>query len=110
MGRYVFKRLLMLIPVLLGVMLIVFIFQAISPDDPAAMLLGTTATQEQIDALSKKLGLDQPIVVQYAKYVWNLVAHGDLGTSYTSSQGLMLMVPVLYRIAGETLKKLGTRE
>ena len=79
----------MLIPVLLGVMLIVFIFQAISPDDPAAMLLGTTATQEQIDALSKKLGLDQPIVVQYAKYVWNLVAHGDLGTSYTSGQPVL---------------------
>jgi len=89
MVRYIIKRLLMLIPVMLGVMLIVFIFQAISPDDPVQMLLGTTATQEQIDALTKKLGLDQPIYIQFIRYVWNLVAHGDLGTSYTSGQPVL---------------------
>ena len=50
------------------------------------MLLGSSATQEQKDALTVKLGLDQPIVVQYVKYVANLVTKGDLGTSYTSGQ------------------------
>ena len=89
MTRYIIKRLVMLIPVMLGVMLVVFVFQAISPDNPVQMLLGNSATQEQIDELTAKLGLDQPIPVQFVKYVANLVTKGDLGTSYTSGQPVL---------------------
>ena len=86
MVRYVLKRLLMMIPVLLGVMLIVFIFQAISGDDPAAMLLGVGATDEQIAELRQEMGLDKPIIVQFANYVWDFFLHGDLGTSYATGR------------------------
>jgi peptide/nickel transport system permease protein len=79
----------MLIPIMLGVMLIVFIFQAISPDDPARLLAGSTATDEQIEALHVKFGLDKPIPVQYANYVGNLVLHGSLGVSYTTGQPVL---------------------
>jgi peptide/nickel transport system permease protein len=89
MARYIVKRLLMLIPVMLGVMLVVFIFQAISPDDPVQMLLGNSATAEQKAELTAKLGLDRPVPVQFFKYVINLVTKGDLGTSYTSNQPVL---------------------
>jgi peptide/nickel transport system permease protein len=82
----------MLIPVLLGVMLIVFIFQAISDDDPVKMLLGIGATEEQVVELTHKMGLDQPVYVQFFKYLWNFVTKGDLGTSYATNR------PVLYEI------------
>jgi len=89
MVRYVIKRLIMLIPVLLGVMLIVFIFQAISDDDPVSMLLGVGATQDMKDALTQKLGLDQPIYIQFLKYVWNFFTRADLGTSYASGRSVL---------------------
>lgn len=92
MTRYIIKRILLLIPVVLGVMLVVFIFQAISPADPVLNMLGSTATQEDIDAMTVKLGLDKPILVQYLQYVYNFFFHLDLGTSYISHQ------PVMYEI------------
>lgn len=86
MVRYVIRRLLMLIPVLLGVMLIVFLFQSVSGDDPAKMLLGQGALEADVVAMRAKLGLDQPIYVQYFRYVWNFFTRGDLGTSYTTGR------------------------
>jgi len=76
----------MLIPVLLGVMLIVFFFQTVSKDDPVKILLGQGALEEDVIAMRKKLGLDQPVVVQYFRYVWNFFTKGDLGTSYTTGR------------------------
>ena len=93
----------MLIPVILGVMLVIFIFQAISPDDPVRSILGLDATQAQMDALRVKLGLDQPILIQYVKYVWNFVRYGDLGTSYITNQPvfteLMHRFPITVKLA-----------
>ena len=103
MVRYVIRRLLMLIPVLLGVMLIVFVFQSISGDDPVKMLLGQGALEEDVIAMRAKLGLDQPIFVQYFRYVWNFFTRGDLGTSYTTGrpvfQEIMLRFPYTLRLA-----------
>lgn len=103
MVRYVIKRLLMLIPVLLGVMLFVFIFQSLSHDDPVKMLLGQSATQAEITALRAKLGLDQPILIQYFRYVWNFFTKGDLGTSYTTGRPvfdeIMFRFPYTLRLA-----------
>ncbi len=103
MVRYVIKRLLMLIPVLLGVMLFVFIFQSLSKDDPVKMLLGQGALESEVVALRAKLGLDQPVIIQYFRYVWNFFTKGDLGISYTTNRPvfaeIMSKFPYTVRLA-----------
>jgi peptide/nickel transport system permease protein len=86
MLRYIGNRLLMLVPVLLGVIIIVFIFQQIAPGDPVVSILGTKYTQEQYDEVREELGIDDPILQQFGRYVWKLVTKGDLGTSYSANQ------------------------
>lgn len=83
MYKYILKRLLALIPVLIGVTFIVFCIMSFSPGDPARMLLGAGATPESIEALRDEMGLNDPIIVQYGHYLWDLV-RGDMGTSYVS--------------------------
>ena len=80
MLRYIAKRLLLMIPVLLGISLVVLILIDITPGDPARMLLGTQATQEQVDELREELGLNDPLPVRYGQFIWN-VLHGDFGIS-----------------------------
>lgn len=85
MFKYVLKRLLMLIPVLIGVTFLVFLIISFTPGDVAAMIIGDNATEESIQELREEMGLNDPIVVQYAKYVGNL-ATGDMGTSYATGK------------------------
>ncbi|MCD8116022.1 MAG: ABC transporter permease [Oscillospiraceae bacterium] len=85
---YTLKRIVLVIPVILGVILIVFLFQAVSPNDPVDQLLGQGATQEQKDELQEELGLDDPIVVQYVRYIWNIISKGSLGTSYKTNEAV----------------------
>ena len=73
MSRYVIKRLVMLIPVLIGVTFLVYFIISLSPGDTAAMLAGEDADAATIEALRKELGLDQPVIVQYARYMLNLL-------------------------------------
>ncbi|OUM93350.1 ABC transporter permease [Caldibacillus debilis] len=80
MYAYIIRRLLMLIPVLFGLTLIVFFMIRAIPGDPAQIILGQAATEESIEALNKKLGLDKPWYVQYVNYLNDLL-HGDLGDS-----------------------------
>ena len=96
MIRYVVKRLLMMIPVLLGVITIVFILTAITPGDPVTSILGEDATPEARESLREKLGLDQPVYVRYGKYIYNIVTKGDFGTSYISKQPIMSEILVRY--------------
>ena len=84
MFKYVLKRLAMMIPVLLGVTFVVFFILALTPGDPAKMILGEQASQEAIDALHEEMGLDDPILVRYGRYVTG-VLRGDLGKSYKSN-------------------------
>ncbi len=86
MFKYIIKRLLMTIPVVLGVMLIVFFFQSVSKDDPALQILGSGSSMEDREAKREELGLNDPIIVQFGRYVINFVTKGDLGTSYKSNQ------------------------
>ena len=72
-----------MIPVILGVILIVYLIMSLAPGDPARSILGEVATEEQVAELRAQMGLDQPVIIQYFRYVWNLL-HGDLGTSYSS--------------------------
>lgn len=80
MGAYTVRRLLSLIPVLIGISLLVFLFLHLIPGDPAVVLLGERASTEQVAALREKLGLNQPLYVQYFLFMRDLL-RGDLGSS-----------------------------
>jgi peptide/nickel transport system permease protein len=86
--RFVVRRLLQLIPILLGVSILLFAFVRALPGGPAIALLGERATEESVERIETELGLDQPIYVQYGRYVRNLV-QGDLGTSTRSRQPVL---------------------
>jgi len=77
---FIIKRFIMLIPILVGVSLITFLLTNIIPGDPAQMLAGEKATKEEVEALRKKLGLNDPIYIQYGRYL-NKLLHLDLGYS-----------------------------
>ncbi len=83
-GRFVTRRLIQLIPVLLGVSFIVFFTMHLTPGDPIEHMLGQAGhvTQEQIEELRGHYGLDRPLVVQYGLFVGN-AARGDFGLSYS---------------------------
>lgn len=83
MWQYIAKRLLSLLPVLLGITLLVFTFLHLIPGDPAVVLLGERATPDQIAALRQQLGLNQPLPVQYLAFLGNLIRL-DFGTSIIS--------------------------
>ncbi len=83
MARYIVRRILNLIPVLLGITLLVFTFLHLIPGDPAVVMAGERATPEQINALREQLGLNQPLPLQYLIFLWNLVRL-NFGTSIIS--------------------------
>jgi peptide/nickel transport system permease protein len=86
MLKYTIKRLVMLIPVLLGVLIIVFTLNFIMPGDPVANQLPVGYTQEDYDLQQQKMGLDRPYIVQLGSYVWGVATRMDLGTSYYSNR------------------------
>lgn len=81
MWKYIIKRLLLMIPILLGVTFIVFFIMNLTPGDPAAIILGDQASAEALAAKRIELGLDKPLLVRYFDFIWGLL-HGDLGESY----------------------------
>jgi len=78
--RYVVRRLLLLVPVLLGVSIIIFMVLHLSPGDPAEIMLGSQATQADLERLRAELGLTHPLYIQYVHWL-GLVVRGDLGRS-----------------------------
>src|SRR3954454_6463336 len=83
MLRYVVRRLLLLVPILLGVSILIFFWVHALPGDPASALLGERATPELVQQYKDQYGLDRPLPVQYWDYLKTTVK-GDLGTSVTS--------------------------
>jgi peptide/nickel transport system permease protein len=79
-GGYIVRRLLQLLPIGLGLVLICFLLIHIVPGDPVRAILGERAPQARVDALRAELGLDQPLVAQFASYLGGL-ARGDMGES-----------------------------
>jgi peptide/nickel transport system permease protein len=75
------RRLLWMIPILLGISVIVFSMMHLAPGDPAEAILGPRGTEELLRQARRELGLDQPLYVQYGHWVLNAI-HGDLGKSY----------------------------
>jgi peptide/nickel transport system permease protein len=82
---YVLRRLLLLFPILLGLSLLVFLFVRALPGGPGIALLGERANNQSLEQIEKNLGLDQPLPVQYGRYLKNL-ASGDLGASVRTRQ------------------------
>ena len=89
MIRYVAKRFLMLIPLVLCITFVVYGLMSLAPGDPASIMLPSNAPQEQKDALNHKLGYDRPFLVKYADFVYNLVFKGDFGISYRTQQPII---------------------
>ena len=88
MYKFVVKRLLQLIPVIIGVTFIVFFIMNLAPGDPAAIILGDQATAEALAMKREELGLNDPLLVRYFNYMKNLLRF-DFGTSYVSRLPVM---------------------
>ena len=87
MWKFIRRRLLLLIPVLMGVTFIIYMIMSFAPGDPAKVILGEQALPEQIEALREEMGLNDPAIVQYARYVFDLFRL-DMGTSYKTKNAV----------------------
>jgi peptide/nickel transport system permease protein len=103
---YVIRRILRAATTLLGTTLIIFVLVRVVPADPAVSIAGPKADPETLAAIRKDLGLDDPVVVQYGRYLWSL-AHGDLGRSYMNGRRVHEVirerVPATALLAGTSL-------
>ncbi|MDQ3771189.1 MAG: ABC transporter permease [Actinomycetota bacterium] len=88
MLNYALRRVILTIPILLGLSIIVFAFVRALPGGPAIALLGERGTEEQEQQIEEELGLDQPVYVQYGRYMSNVLS-GDLGTSTRTRQPIV---------------------
>ncbi len=86
MLRFILKRLLIIIPTLLGVMLVIFTINFFIPGDPVLLALGNNYTEEAYEHKRAEMGLDKGFVERYVDYVWGVVTELDLGTSYDNSR------------------------
>lgn len=91
MLRYVIRRVLLAVPVLLGVATLVFSLIHLVPGDPAQAMLGEGAAPQDVIELRKSLGLDQPLMTQYVTFIRHAIT-GDLGTSFRTGQPVTTMI------------------
>ena len=100
---YLAKRILSMIPVLLGLTIAVFFILRLIPGNPVKMSLGFNASSQAVAMMTRQLGLNRPLWVQLGSYVWNLV-HGDLGLSMQSGQPVAFLLaqrfPATLELAG----------
>ena len=109
MGKYIAKRLLQLIIVILGVTFLTYLVTQATPSDPAEMLflnMGIVPTDAQLSAARESMGLNDPFIVQYGRWLLNLL-RGDLGNSYNTGNSIFmemtLKLPETIKLAGFTL-------
>lgn len=91
MYRYILKRLLLAIPVLIGATFLVFTIMHFAPGDPAKIILGSSATEAALELKRAELGLNDPFLVQFGNFMLGLL-HGDMGTSYRTGQAVTSMI------------------
>lgn len=103
MVKYVCKRLLMMIPVLLGVAFLLYCLLSLTTGDVARVKFGEEASAEVLDEWREEKGLNDPLLVQYGRYVFNIVTKGSLGTSYMTDKPVMDMLiarfPITLKLA-----------
>lgn len=95
MTRYIARRLLLLIPVLIGISIITFSMLRLIPGDPARVMLGEHATAEQIEAFKERMGLNDPVYIQYIRYLQSLM-RGDLGRAILTNE--LVAVELMQRL------------
>lgn len=88
MYRYVIKRLLFLIPTILGVAFIIFFVLNLTPGDPGRAILGISAPQADVDALNEQLGYNLPLFTKYINYIKEVIVNQDFGMSYFTKQSV----------------------
>jgi ABC-type dipeptide/oligopeptide/nickel transport system permease component len=102
-ARYIVRRLLLLVPLLVGASVVVFLTMRLIPGDPARLALGPEATEDQVELMRRQWGLDQPLPVQYVVWLGHAL-QGDFGRSTVSrvpvSQEISLRLPATLRLAG----------
>ncbi len=86
MHRYIFKRLLSLIPVLIGVAFVVFTLLFLTPGDPARLVLGEQVSEEAVQQFRESEGLNDPFYLQFGRYIYKAVVHQDIGSSYVTKR------------------------
>ena len=91
MLRYFRKRLLLMIPVMFGVALLIFTMLYLTPGDPARMIVGEMATEEEYQAQREEMGLNDPYIVQFGNYLGGIL-HGDFGKSYITGQSVTCLL------------------
>lgn len=107
MHKFIFRRLLLLIPVMLGVSFIIFSMMHFTPGCPARIVLGETASFEAIEQLRGEMGLNDPFIVQYGRWLGNLVIHQDVGTSIRTNRSvtdeIFDRLPATLQLAGASV-------
>ncbi|MBE6013734.1 MAG: ABC transporter permease [Lachnospiraceae bacterium] len=102
MLKFIGKRILMMIPIMLGVVLLVFSMMYFSPGEPAKYILGDMATEADIAIFNEQNGLDDPFFIQYLNYIKDALK-GDLGISYTTKQPvideILTRFPTTFKLA-----------
>ena len=88
MLRYILKRILLIIPVVLGITFFIYIVLALAPGDPVTLMLGSDASQEQLTAMRHELGLDQNVFIRYLQYMKS-VLRGNFGTSWLNGRPVL---------------------
>ncbi|WP_101877194.1 ABC transporter permease [Lachnoclostridium edouardi] len=91
MLKNILKRIVISIPVLIGVILLIFIMLRIVPGNPVSTMLGEHVNQAIIDKVSREMGLDQPFYIQFFKYIGNAI-QGDFGTSYRLNRNVTSII------------------
>ncbi len=86
MGKFILKRLLYMIPVLLGVAFLVFAILSLTPGDPGTIILGITAKPEDIASLNEQFGYNKPFLIRFFSYIKDIVLHLNLGVSYQTRE------------------------
>ncbi len=103
MTRYIVRRLVLLVPLLVGASVLVFLTMRLIPGDPARLALGAEATEEQVQLMRRQWGLDQPLPVQYVYWIGHAL-RGDFGRSTVSrvpaGEEIALRLPATLRLAG----------
>ncbi len=88
MTKYIMKRILMLIPVVIGITMFIYVIMSLAPGDPATLIMGPDAKYEDILAKRQELGLNDPIFIRYLKYMAGVI-RGDFGTSWYNGYNVM---------------------
>ncbi len=104
MWKYFVKRLLWMVIIMLCVTVVIFTITYFTPGDPARIIMGTSATETEVAAKRAQMGLDQPFLVQMAKYFSSVYLHGDFGISWATNNNvldtLLSRLPVTVLIGG----------